>query len=478
VSGEGEIQGGAGAFSGSASVSLREADGILPFNNAYRSSGIGGSAAYDARRGGLRLTARRTTGRFEFPTDGAGVPVDSNQYTREIRDAVGLEGTLALHERASVRLTLAHAELDRTSANLPDSPGDSSEFYYVTDTRAIRRGADLRTSIAVTPAASLTIGAAYEWQRERADGTSTFGTFPLEPTHFDERRETRAAYAEVLGQAGPRVRAAIGGRLDDNSRFGVFRTGRASVTGWITASTAVRASVGTAFKEPLFSEVFPTAFSVGDSTLQPERTRSWEIGVEQTLGEDLRVGARWFDQRFRDLVQYRFVDRTQDLTTPNYANVAAATARGIELEAIAVPWSGGRLTASATRVRTEVTEEGFGASGTFAQGEPLLRRPDWLGSLSLAQDLTPTLHAGASVHYTGARSDYDFSAGARMELPAFTTVDAFADWTLPLAWSGGTIAATLRVENVFDEQYQYVLGFDSPGRVVLVGARVGVGKRE
>ena len=472
--GELAVQGGAAGIDAAVSAAHRDTDGIHAFNSAYRATNVSGSVGLLRDRSSVRLTARRSSGRYRFPTDGAGAPVDSNQYTREARDAAGVEGSMLVGDRTSVRLLLSHASLDRTSANLPDSPGDSAEFYYVTDTRSRRTGADLRATVAVSAAARLTIGGAFERQREISDGTSTFATFPLEPTHFDERRDTRAAYAELLAQPHERLHGAIGGRIDDNSRFGVFRTGRASVTGWLTASTALRASVGSSFKEPLFSEVYPTAFSLGDSALRPERALSWEAGLEQTVGARLTIAARWFDQRFRDLVQYRFVDRAEDLTTPNYANVAAATARGIELEARVEPWTGGRIDASATRVRTEVTEEGFGASGTFVEGEPLLRRPGWLAALALSQRLTPHLRAGAAAHHTGERTDYDFGRGEFVVLDPFTTLDVHADWVLPVGWSGVDLAATLRIENAFDDRHQYVFGFDAPGRTVLLGVRMAV----
>src|SRR5690606_9003719 len=120
-----------------------------------------------------------------------------------------------------------------------------------------------------------------------------------------------------------------------------------------------------------------------------------------------------------------------DSITPNYANVAEATARGVEIEAALARWRGLRLSASATRLETEVTEEGFGASGTFVVGEPLLRRADWLASFSASQRVGPRLILGASAHYMGERRDYDFSSSDFVALDPFTTVDAYGEYDLP-----------------------------------------------
>ncbi|HUF29905.1 MAG TPA: TonB-dependent receptor, partial [Gemmatimonadaceae bacterium] len=456
--GELSVQGGNGGAIYALSGAHRVSSGILPFNNDHRTGSVSGSAGLVGVRAALRLTGHRSAGRYEFPTDGAGVPVDSNQFTREIRNVLGAEGTATLGSLADVRLLISHSSLDRRSANAPDSPGDSADYYYQTDTRSHRRGADLRASVALAREARLTLGAAYERQREVSDGTSTFGTFVLDPTHFNESRDTRAAYGELLAHPIERMQLAIGGRIDDNSRFGAFHTGRLAATASLTSTTVLRASWGSAFKEPAFTEVFPTSFSLGDPALQPERTRTWEAGLDQQLGERLTIGARYFDQRFRDLIQYRFVDRAQDLTTPNYANVAAATARGVEVEAALASLAGLDLSASLTRVRTEVTDEGFGASGTLVVGGPLLRRAEWLGSLSAALRATSRLLVGAESHYTGERTDYDFASSGFVRLDPFTTVSLFADYHLPIRWSAFDLSAMGRVENAFDAGYQSVFG--------------------
>ena len=98
----------------------------------------------------------------------------------------------------------------------------------------------------------------------------------------------------------------------------------------------------------------------------------------------------------------------------------------------------------------------------------------WLATLVLSQRLTTHLRAGASAHHTGERTDYDFGRSAFVVLDPFTTLDVYADWVLPLAWSGVDLAATLRIENAFDDRHQYVFGFDAPGRTVLLGVRMAV----
>ena len=113
--------------------------------------------------------------------------------------------------------------------------------------------------------------------------------------------------------------------------------------------------MGKAFKEPTFFENFAnSAFVIGNPDLEPERSTSWEVGAEQSLFEGRALlGATYFDQHFRDLVQYTPMPANPG--DPNYFNVAAADASGLEVEARGrVSWF--EVDGNYTRLNTEVTD--------------------------------------------------------------------------------------------------------------------------
>lgn len=459
----------------SVAASRTVTDGILPLNNGYRNTNAGGRLDVRLPRRGLaRLTLRSADGTFHFPTDGVGAVTDSNQFTSERRLTAGAELAQPLGARLTAHVQAGAMELDRLSENAPDSPGDSADFYYRSDGSASRRALDLRLDAALPAGATVSLGAAYERERERSDGTATFGTFPLEPTRFDEARITRAAYAQLLAVPSGRLAFTAGGRVDRNSRFGTFATARVAASYAPHSGTRLRAAIGNAFKAPAFGETFNTAFSIGAANLVPERSQSREIGVEQRLaGGRAHLGVTAFDQRFRDLVQYLYIDRTQDPDSPNYMNIGGASSRGVELEARLTPTAAVDVTAGVTWLRTRVTDEGTGAGGTFEEGERLLRRPGRTASLALSLRPARALTLSAASTWIGERDDRDFAAGARVTLPGYALLDLAADYALPLR-RGPTIALTARVENALDRRYQSVLGFDAPGRLAIVGLRVEV----
>jgi vitamin B12 transporter len=208
--------------------------------------------------------------------------------------------------------------------------------------------------------------------------------------------------------------------------------------------------------------------------LNPERSRSWEVGAEQDIVPGrLVLSATWFDQRFRDLIQYTFGAPG----TPNYFNVAAASARGLELVAFARPADGIRASASATLLRTRVDDSGFdsGDGATFVQGRRLLRRPPVSGTLDVGVTRWTRATVDATLAYVGSRDDRDFSdfPAKPVVLPAHRRVDVGGEYRLAGTPQAGAAMLLVRLENVLGEAYQEVFNFPSPGRSLSVGLRLG-----
>ena len=461
---------------GAASASWRSTDGIHPFNSGHRSStydatlrlgGDGGS------RGNLRLDARYSDVESHYPTNGQGQLVDSNQVRTEQRRIVGLSAGWLFGARVAGRLELSHGETDAVSDNRPDSEGDSLGFYSRSESDAARQRIDARLELHLHERALVTVGSEWSRQREVAHGSSVSGTTPLPDTRFDASRLNRALYAQLLSGGFRRFSATLGARVDDNERFGTFVTSRAAAA-WRANGTTLRVAAGTAFREPAFAEHFTTDFSVGNPALDPERTTSWEAGIAHAVGGAV-VSATWFDQRFRDMIQYTF---QEEPTAPNYVNLASARASGLEVEARLAPIGALDASASYTLVRTRVLDAGTGDFGAFEEGKPLLRRPRHSASALARWRLGGRGAISAEATWVGRRDDLDFSTfpAVRRELASYALVDLGMELDVLRDESSSALRLTLRVENAFDEKYQPAYGFVPPGRAVFVGARAMLGR--
>jgi vitamin B12 transporter len=474
------VAGTAGSVQRGGSVRLRGAlgggmhrgNGFLPFNNQYRNATSNALLGVGGARGDATLSATYGDSRYHYPTTGGGTPVDSNAYTGATRLTVAATGSWHATDRLTARAELASAATRSISDDRRDGPTDTAGYYTRSHGRATRQTADLQL-VATLPATVVTmLGVSVEGQRMDSRGWSQFMSYDPATTDFSARRTNRGLYAQV--DAGPAVLALqAGGRRERLSNGRFANTGRLGLASQLLPGTVLRASLATAFKEPAFDEMFDGPFSVGAPELRPERSRSREVGAETQLrGDRLTVGATVFDQRFDDLVQYRVVDHSIDPTTPDYYNVVAARARGVELEARAIPLAALALHGSYTLLHTEVTNEGNGGFGAVANGKPLLRRP----RRSATIDAIYRAHrasASVTVNRVGARDDYSFDSPlGRVRLAPYTLVGAAVEIPLSTRPAGWGAALTARGENLTDRDYQTVYGFRTPGRVVFVGLRL------
>jgi len=469
------VDGGSTITRYSLAGATRESDGIYPFNNHYRNRVGSGRISFAPTVGTLDLSARYTDATYHFPTTGSGAVQDSNAVRRDERTSLGLELTRRLTPSLELRLLGTASRLDGRSSNQPDSPGDSTGFYGEDDTRADRRGADVRADYRPSSRLTVSLGAALEREQVRQASESRFASFPVSTSRSNAHRTNEAAYAQVIGVVADAVTLTASARVDDNATYGAFVTGRGSAAWTIADATTLRASVGNAFKAPSFEEAFSSAFSIGNPDLDPERTRSWEAAVEQRVGSRVRLSATYFDQRFRDLIQYVDGNASTDFRG-TYENLGAGLARGVEIEASAVRLEAFDVGASVTTLTTRVTDAGTGAFGTFVDGERLLRRPATTAALDVGYRPTLSSRIGGSVRFVGKRDDRDFDQGERVTLGSYTLLDLSGELALgDLSAQLALLTLTMRVENTLDRDYQPAFGFAAPGRTVLVGLRAQLG---
>jgi len=228
----------------------------------------------------------------------------------------------------------------------------------------------------------------------------------------------------------------------------------------------LRASVGTGFKEPTFFENFAHGFVTGNPALDPERSRSWEVGMERG-----GIALTYFNQRFRGLIEY---NPAPPAGQPNYFNVDGAVATGVEAEAAAAFSRSITGSLCYTYLHTRVVESGAPSDpdGLFVPGKPLIRRP--------AHTITPQLAVtwgGARMSlgalWVGKRDDLDFGRPARQRRVAvqpYTRINLAVEYGL----ERGRIVVTGRAANLFNDHREDLPGFRVLGRTIFLGVRVGV----
>ena len=468
------IAGGFGDLDYAADAARYTTDGAYAFNNEYHNTTASARVGWSNTLSGIRLSTRYTSGDYHYPTDGSGVPSDHNAFRTSRALTLGASATHTFTDRIRAAVDVALHDDRAEEDDAPDSPADTLGFYaFEGTTNAQRRSIDGRIDVDAH-VARLTLGASAE-EQDGDTWSSSLSQYGPWADSAEYSRSSRAAYAQVVSTAVQHLTLTAGSRVDDGE-YGTFLTWRAGVSvrpgAWV-----LRAAAGTAFKEPTFYENYARGFVNGNPDLDPERSRSFEVGLERTFGGDrARVGATAYTQEFEDLIQYTSTPAQPG--DPNYFNLGAARARGVEVSAhLALP-ANLRLDVAYDWLDTEVTSSGSAGDMTFIEGERLLRRPEHRVAGAL-QWTRGSASAWIGVAHTGERIDVDFTNpempdGERVSLGGYTLVNASA--LLPITRAGwGEIAATLRIENMLNERYQEVLGFPARGRAVFVGAKVSVG---
>ena len=458
-----DVSGGTSHLGYSARVSRFSSDGLYSYNNQYRNSVVTARvrAQPDARTA-LNLSYRYGDDLYHFPTNGAGVPVDSNQRAAERGPlfSVSADRTIGAHLNARISTGLKESRLFFNDE--PDSPGEDGTFWSHDWVRRASSSALLTWS----SRADLAITGGVEYEDERQRGTSDFSaSFGDFPDSIRVRRHNTGYFGQAVIVRG-RAAMTLGARLDANSQFGNHGTYRAGLVYRLPGTTRLRASVGSGFKEPTFFENFARGFVTGNPNLDPERSLNWEFGVERG-----GVTVTYFHQRFRDLIEY---NPAPPAGQPNYFNVDGAVASGVEAEATAAFSSSLSGSLRYTYLHTRVVESGSPSDpdGLFVPGKPLIRRP----AHTLAPEITArrgSARATLGALWVGKRDDLDFRRVAgqqRVALSPYTRVNVSTEYGL----ERGRVVFTGTVANLFNDQHQELPGFRVLGRTILLGVRLGL----
>jgi len=253
-----------------------------------------------------------------------------------------------------------------------------------------------------------------------------------------------AEYAQRFGE-GLDVVASL--RHDEHSRFGGQNTLRLAAAWQIGDHWTARAALGTGFRAPSGYELYGP---YGYAGLEPEQSRSFDLGIERSLGDAAYLRATLFRIDTDKLIDFSDMGTPFDYMDDRYAQVPGTTRRqGIEIEA-EMPL-GERVGLTAAYTYTDATTPPLSFGNTWSAG---------FGRHQLALTLAARLAEGLTLDLAAR------GVAGRPSLPDYAVVSAALHYDL----APGT-EAYLRVENLFDADYQTVAGYGTGGRAFYAGLR-------
>ena len=385
------------------------------YSNVSASGFISRSLSQDQELG-IRFTQSRARFNFDSQFD---QPTDLHRGKTNI-SVISLFSKNRLAENWQSELTFSEAvdhNSNRYQTALPRSDN------YKTQTRM----ADWLNRIDLSDAVRATAGLSY--QRQSFAGDSGF---PLGVT--DTSRNVWSAQAGLQYAGNNAHSFQLNGRYDDTQQNASATTGLLGYGYRLNENIKLLASTSTGFSAPPLGYLYG---QWGNPNLRPEYSRSVDIGTQITLAE-LEVRITWFDSRIRDQIEY----------SAGFNNIRSARNDGLELS--------GQFSLSDWSIRPSLTLQNPRDADT---GQLLRRRARELGSISAVRTLGPwTVNASAS--YSGARLDGDNRLGSYLVAGISGSYKVSNEWSL-----------ISRIDNVFDERYQSVYGYNQPPRMFFIGIR-------
>ena len=280
----------------------------------------------------------------------------------------------------------------------------------------------------------------------------------------DASRNNHGFFFNAQQNIGGRIYLSGGARVEHSSAFGTIGSGRGGASFLLAhehgplSSAFFRLSAGRGVTEPSLLQNFAQSpYFHGNPNLRPEETTSYEAAiVAEWFGRRIRTEAAGFRNSFHNLIAF---------VGDSWQNVQASWTRGVETSVQArLPYDifvNGAYMWLPTRITSSVSPQ----SSTTGVGEELVHRPRNSGSVSLS--MTPRRWSFVvGGRFSGERQDADFTFGTTRN-PGYENIFAAASYQ-----ATKHVTPILRVDNLLNERYEEVLGYQALSRNIIGGVRV------
>lgn len=287
---------------------------------------------------------------------------------------------------------------------------------------------------------------------------ATWGIF----TTIDNAIQNYAVFVQDMIEDGDRYALTASLRADQHSVAGTSVNPRLGLVFQPIKDLVVKASAGTAFRAPTLNDLYYNdGMAFGDPQIKPEKSLSYEFGLERQLAEKISARLNYFSSATTDLILWNW-DPSTGIT--QVKNVGEVQSEGIEFELTRLIGSEGKGFVNFTYQRA--TDKKDVNPALVDKAIPYIPQLKYNAGLMLGESSLIIKHVGE--RYADAYNN--------VKLPAYTVVD------LKLGKRLSAMLVELTVENLFDEKYSETIGslpyapytsikYPMPGRRYRLGVK-------
>lgn len=227
-------------------------------------------------------------------------------------------------------------------------------------------------------------------------------------------------------------------RWDDYSQFGSKVTGKLGIKYRLNSDSAISANYGTAYNSPSMIQIL-NPWGESNPNLSTENSTEWSVTYQYQ-----NLSITHFDKRVEDLIEWK---------DSQYQNLEGITEiQGSEFE---YKMTFGRLNLALNYTHLDTD---------------LIRRPEDQVGLNIDWYVNDKLDLNINGQYIGKRSDAVFDPITYQTVPVET--GHYTVWNTVANYQfNSQFAGYLKVDNLFNKDYQVVEGYSTPERSVYAGIK-------
>jgi len=396
--------------------------------------------------------------------------LDKDSNTKEDTYLTSIRLTNHTSEEWDYSMTLSRYAVNSHTDNLPETATAARPFPLEIDSdiRSERNILEMQNNLHHGENDTVTMGFLYTWENIRKEEFGNLESLGMGPSmdlpDLNDERGFWSVYLQKLFKIKDQSSLAAGVRFENGPGYSSALIPKASALYVLPETdTRLHVSIGQGIRAPSLEELYHPV--QGNTDLMPEKSTSVEAGFKQPF-RDGRVwlAATGFAMRLENLIDLD----VGPSGTPVYMNMGRSKITGIE-----------------TTLRLDITDKLQGNIGytrlstkNLETDQELPFRPDDRWTFDIRYTPIAPLVLDVNAEFAGeAFNPYDFLVGLdgrplSSNMASYQVVNMAAAYRVadgdPLL---GALDFTLKLNNIFDEEYTEVPGFPSYGFTFLAGIR-------
>ncbi len=299
----------------------------------------------------------------------------------------------------------------------------------------------------------------FDYRNVNVRNTSFSYSTNIERINYDTSISQGALFARYEMKITPSWTVNLGLRQDFSSLINGSATSPSVGTKFaISDSTTLRANYIKNFRVPTIANLFNNNPSnIGNPELKPERGDSFDVGIDQKLGDIGLLRLTFFYNRVSDVIAFKSLIPAVNGNTGTWENIGLVETTGVEaalnLQLAKNVYAFVNYTANDPRILKSSNPAEINKELRFVGADSI--------NLGINYENPEGLYMGLLMHSLGKYPTNNINTEF---LTGYTTFDV--KLRVPLSDS---LAVNGSVDNIFNQRYQLFAGFPDAGRVFQVG---------